>query len=186
VVRVKILAGTPTRERELAELLAEDVDIEVSETADDLIAADVLVVADGQLPSASTALNVVYVGDGEPGDMNGPGRAWLPRNISASQLIATVLAAAQDLTVLTREQILRGHFRVPRESALELLDPLTNRELQVLRMVADGLLNKEIAGKLGISDHTAKFHVAQILAKLGAASRTEAVTIAIRRGLVPI
>jgi DNA-binding NarL/FixJ family response regulator len=52
--------------------------------------------------------------------------------------------------------------------------------------MADGLGNKEIAGHLGISDHTAKFHVAQVLAKLGAATRTEAVTIAIRRGLVPI
>ncbi len=52
--------------------------------------------------------------------------------------------------------------------------------------IADGRGNKEIAGELGISDHTAKFHVSQILAKLGAGSRTEAVMIGIRRGLVPI
>jgi DNA-binding NarL/FixJ family response regulator len=53
-------------------------------------------------------------------------------------------------------------------------------------MMADGLANKEIATQLAISDHTAKFHVAQILAKLGASTRAEAVSIGIRRGLVPI
>jgi DNA-binding CsgD family transcriptional regulator len=58
--------------------------------------------------------------------------------------------------------------------------------LEVLRMLADGLGNKEIADRLGISDHTAKFHVAQILAKFGAGSRAEAVAIGMRRGLVPV
>ncbi len=53
-------------------------------------------------------------------------------------------------------------------------------------MLADGLGNKQIAGQLGISDHTVKFHVSQILAKLGAATRTEAVAIGMRRGLVPV
>ncbi len=66
------------------------------------------------------------------------------------------------------------------------VEALTARELQVLRMLADGLANKEIAAQLGISDHTAKFHVAQILAKLGAGSRAEAVAAGIRSGLVPI
>ena len=61
---------------------------------------------------------------------------------------------------------------------------LTPRELEVLRMMADGAANKIIAWKLGVSEHTAKFHVASILAKLGAASRTEAVTIGIRKGMV--
>jgi DNA-binding CsgD family transcriptional regulator len=56
----------------------------------------------------------------------------------------------------------------------------------VLRLVAEGDANKEIAWKLGISEHTAKFHVASILGKLNAGSRTEAVTIGIRRGLVLI
>jgi DNA-binding NarL/FixJ family response regulator len=54
----------------------------------------------------------------------------------------------------------------------------------VLRLLAEGLGNKEIAARLGISDHTAKFHISSILAKLGASSRTEAVTIGIRMGLV--
>jgi DNA-binding CsgD family transcriptional regulator len=63
---------------------------------------------------------------------------------------------------------------------------LTAREREVLRMIADGAANKVIAWKLGVSEHTVKFHVASILAKLGAATRTEAVSIGMRRGLVPL
>ena len=63
---------------------------------------------------------------------------------------------------------------------------LTRRELSVLRLVAHGLSNKEIASELGISTHTVKYHLASLLAKLGVHSRTEAVTIGLRRGLVPL
>ncbi len=63
-------------------------------------------------------------------------------------------------------------------------EPLTPRELQVLQLVAQGLPNKGIAQRLGITENTAKFHVASLSAKLGAASRTEAVTLAARRGLI--
>src|SRR5216683_2649955 len=66
----------------------------------------------------------------------------------------------------------------------ELLEPLTRREREVLQMLAAGLANKEIAARLAISDHTVKFHVASILGKLGASTRTEAVSAGIRRGLV--
>ena len=55
-----------------------------------------------------------------------------------------------------------------------------------LRMLAEGLVNKEIAASLGISEHTVKFHISSILDKLGASTRTEAVTLGIRRGLIPI
>jgi len=58
------------------------------------------------------------------------------------------------------------------------------REIEVLRLMAEGYGNKEIASRLGISDHTVKFHISSILAKLGASSRTEAVTQGIRMGLV--
>jgi DNA-binding NarL/FixJ family response regulator len=61
---------------------------------------------------------------------------------------------------------------------------LTPREQEVLRMLARGLANKEIAARLNISEHTVKFHVAAILGKLGAASRTEAVALGIRHGLI--
>jgi NarL family two-component system response regulator YdfI len=66
----------------------------------------------------------------------------------------------------------------------ELTEPLSDRELEVLERLADGLSNKLIAHRLNISEHTVKTHVASIFAKLGAASRTEAVSQAIRRGLV--
>jgi DNA-binding NarL/FixJ family response regulator len=65
-----------------------------------------------------------------------------------------------------------------------LPEPLTRRELDVLELMADGLPNKAIAGRLGISDQTVKFHVAAIIGKLAAANRTEAVRIALRRGLL--
>jgi DNA-binding NarL/FixJ family response regulator len=66
----------------------------------------------------------------------------------------------------------------------ELTEPLTPRESEVLQMLASGLANKEIAARLAISEHTVKFHVASILGKLGAGSRTEAVSLGIRRGLI--
>ena len=63
-------------------------------------------------------------------------------------------------------------------------EPLTAREVQVLELLAEGLANKAIAERLGISDQTVKFHVAAILGKLGVANRTEAVRVAVRRGLI--
>jgi DNA-binding CsgD family transcriptional regulator len=64
--------------------------------------------------------------------------------------------------------------------------PLTARELEVLRLMAEGLGNKEIGAVLGISTHTAKYHVASVLAKLDVQSRTEAVTKGLREGLLPL
>ncbi len=65
-------------------------------------------------------------------------------------------------------------------------DQLTLREGEVLQLVAEGLPNKTIARRLGISEHTVKFHVAALMAKLGAGSRTEAVHLGARRGLVSL
>jgi DNA-binding NarL/FixJ family response regulator len=65
-------------------------------------------------------------------------------------------------------------------------EPLTAREIQVLELLADGLPNKRIAQRLGISDQTVKFHVASITGKLGAANRTDAVRRALRRGLISL
>jgi len=63
---------------------------------------------------------------------------------------------------------------------------LTPRELDVLRLVAHGLGNKEIAAELALSTHTVKYHLASVLAKLGVRSRTEAVSRGIRTGLLPL
>ena len=68
----------------------------------------------------------------------------------------------------------------------DLLEDLTAREFEVLRLVSMGLGNKEIAARLAISEHTAKFHISSILSKLHATSRTEAVSLGIRKGLIPI
>jgi DNA-binding NarL/FixJ family response regulator len=65
-------------------------------------------------------------------------------------------------------------------------EQLTAREAEVLRLLAEGLGNKDIAEKLGISEHTIKFHIRSILGKLGAASRTEAVTRGLRSGLIEL
>jgi DNA-binding NarL/FixJ family response regulator len=68
----------------------------------------------------------------------------------------------------------------------DMTEDLTVRESEVLRLVSMGLGNKEIAVRLAISEHTAKFHISSILSKLHAASRTEAVSLGIRKGLIPI
>ena len=68
----------------------------------------------------------------------------------------------------------------------DIVENLTARESEVLRLVGLGLGNKEIAARLAISEHTAKFHISSILGKLHAASRTEAVSLGIRKGLIPI
>ena len=65
-------------------------------------------------------------------------------------------------------------------------EPLTPRELEVLEFLSQGLANKGIADRLGISDQTVKFHLASIIGKLGAANRTDAVRLAVRRGLVAL
>ena len=65
-------------------------------------------------------------------------------------------------------------------------EPLTPREIQVLELLAEGLPNKAIATRLGISDQTVKFHVSSISGKLGAANRTDAVRRAVRRGLITL
>ena len=117
-------------------------------------------------------------------------RAVLPNDVSPEQLVAALQAAASGLLVLhpaqAAAQVTSNGFSSPsRSRALdELAEPLTPRESEVLQMLASGLGNKEVASKLAISEHTVKFHVASILGKLGAATRTEAVSLGIRRGLV--
>jgi DNA-binding NarL/FixJ family response regulator len=67
-----------------------------------------------------------------------------------------------------------------------VVEPMTSRELEVLAALADGLSNKAIAARLGISDETVKFHLSAIFGKLGASNRTDAVRQALRRGIVEL
>jgi two-component system, NarL family, response regulator YdfI len=114
-------------------------------------------------------------------------RAILPADVPPYQLVAALQAAAAGLVVLHPADVnaaLPAAATATSQSLAELAEPLTRREREVLQMLAAGLGNKEIAARLNISDHTAKFHVASILGKLGAATRTEAVSLGIRRGLI--
>lgn len=113
-------------------------------------------------------------------------RAVLPRDVAPEQLRAALEAAAAGLVVIHPSELDTVFSATvgPPAPLDELLEPLTRREREVLQMLAAGLANKEIAARLAISDHTVKFHVASILGKLGASTRTEAVSAGIRRGLV--
>jgi NarL family two-component system response regulator YdfI len=113
-------------------------------------------------------------------------RAILPSGVSADQLATALQAAIAGLVVMHPAEISAAlpAASVARSSFEELTEPLTPRVREVLQMLASGLVNKEIAAKLSISEHTVKFHVASILGKLGASTRTEAVSLGIRRGLV--
>ena len=104
-------------------------------------------------------------------------RGVLPVDATPEQIGIALKALATDLVVVAPEAIHRTQT-APAGSAL------TARETEVLRMIAAGLANKEIAYRLGISEHTVKFHVSALLGKLGAASRAEAIAIGVRRGIV--
>jgi DNA-binding NarL/FixJ family response regulator len=117
--------------------------------------------------------------------------AVLAENAGADALRSAIRAAAHGLTVFTGD--VRDQLFPP--SGMDGLDPaedefspveLTEREMQVLALLAEGASNKSVARALGITPHTAKFHVASIVAKLGATGRTEAVAKAMRMGLLMI
>ncbi len=140
------------------------------------LAAEIPVVVLTDPNSPATATQALHAGI----------RALLPNEIPTDQLVAALQAAAAGLVVLHPAEVAAAFpVAAPASQPLaELPEPLTRREREVLQMLAAGLANKEIAARLNISDHTAKFHVAAILGKLGAATRTEAVALGIRRGLV--
>jgi DNA-binding NarL/FixJ family response regulator len=111
-------------------------------------------------------------------------RGVLSADADREQLALAIEAAAGGLFVLHPNEVRAERSSSARAVTLELAESLTARERQVLQMLAAGLGNKEIAARLKISEHTAKFHVASILGKLSASSRTEAVAIGLRRGLI--
>jgi DNA-binding NarL/FixJ family response regulator len=114
-------------------------------------------------------------------------RAVLPRHVTPEAIVAAIGAAAAGLVVLhpgtfdSLLPVLPAGQRSPSNSPHQALTP---REIEVLGMLAEGLGNKTIAWRLGISEHTVKFHIASLFTKLNASSRTEAVTLGIRQGLI--
>lgn len=116
-------------------------------------------------------------------------RAILSRESEPDDVLSAIYASFDGLVLLstpTAESLAAVYGDQPLEVEAELSEEITSRETDVLRMLAQGLVNKDIAARLGISEHTVKFHISSILDKLGASTRTEAVTLGIRRGLIPI
>jgi len=137
----------------------------------------------GETASRALPVLAVLADEGQAAEALGAGaRGVVLRDIGGPRLAAAVRAVATGLIVLdavAAESVLR-----PRPAAPATVEHLTPREQEVLQLLAQGLSNKLIAARLGISDHTVKFHVNAILGKLGAQSRTEAIAQAARLGLV--
>lgn len=112
-------------------------------------------------------------------------RAVLGQDAGAEQISAAIGAATAGLITL-HPDALRARAASPRAANVEADHALTSRQREILEMMAAGLSNRVIAARLGISVYTVKFHVAAILDKLGAGTRTEAVTLGVRNGLISL
>ncbi len=209
MVAIAIFSADPAMRRNLEQLLREDSTFSIvgavadpaaiSQLIDqnhvDVALADVPLherLADWRVRHNQTAFVIFVDGADEEDSLNAlyaGARAILPRTAKPDEIVTAIKAVTKGLAVLPSEllpTLLSGASLVG-----ELLDDhdtdrarLTPRELEVLAAMADGVSNKAIARRLGISFHTAKFHVAAILAKLNADSRTEAVARAAQLGLV--
>ncbi len=101
--------------------------------------------------------------------------------IAEAPTLAAARVAARDV-----DAYLLAAAAQPLDEDVALVEELTSREAQVLALVADGLSNKAVAAKLGVSDETVKFHLSSVFGKLQASNRTDAVRQALRRGLIPL
>ena len=206
MIRVALVAGSPAVRAGLGALLASQPDFVVLETAAlprevadvvEAIQADVVLLAleaGDPLPlplvlapdAAARAPAVVLLGDEAEGwaarALRAGARGALPRTATADQIAAAVSAAAAGLVVTTgtaAARVLR-----PAGPGDPVALPLTPREIEVLGMLTEGIGNKAIAARLGISEHTVKTHVGAVFAKLGVSNRAEAVAAAVRRGIL--
>jgi DNA-binding NarL/FixJ family response regulator len=200
-VRVAVIAAYPTVRVGLRALLEPYSDVEVvGEAASPVFLADgpavdvVVVDLEEGTGDAATVMNLpaVVLGDSPeqfaeiPLAPGSPG-AYLLKGAGAAEIHAAVIAVAEGLVVLDPAVRLDQSSGSPASNVDDFAyERLTERESEVLALLALGLPNKAIALRLGISDHTVKFHVSTIFSKLGASSRTEAVMVAARRGLLPL
>ncbi|MBI2910807.1 MAG: response regulator transcription factor [Chloroflexi bacterium] len=206
MIGLQLLSPSPAVRAGLRALLAGDEELSFQEPAGTEEAGtgtevpDVLIVdGEGVAPQAIDGILEDFAGAGivllgVPARLAGDwldrlgGRAWalLRRDAEGQEIAAAVRTVASHLVALDprlAEQMLAPPKEVG-ESDTSAADELSPREREVLQLVAQGLSNRAIAGRLYISEHTVKFHVASILAKLGAESRTEAVHLGARQGLV--
>lgn len=201
MLRVIVVAEDAPAGNDLAAVLADDAEtvvvnqVEADDAAEaDLSGVDVAVWDLGDDHTRITGQLGVIVRLGIPALVLGPDeaaseaiaagvRGFLPRAGVAERLAVAARAAAADLVVLDPAFAIAVKSGRARD-AEQPVEELTPRELEVLQLMAEGFSNKEIAERLGITDHTVKFHVNTILSKLDAHSRTEAVTRAARLGLI--
>ena len=175
-------------------MLAADTGIAIDGVYADLAAVQapvdvvVLVPANGDTDWEGEAALVVVLEDPKPlayaDAIRNGARAVLNLDTTPDELSAAIHAAAAGLVAVPSAQVMAlfgSPVETPRQPAP---DTLTPRETEVLRLLSTGMANKEIAARLGISDHTVKAHIASLLGKLNAGSRTEAVSIGLRQGLI--
>ncbi|MEM1125708.1 MAG: response regulator transcription factor [Bacteroidota bacterium] len=162
-------------------LLLQEAGAEVASTDDTL--ADLDLVAGPAERVHEGALVLVADADQARTAWAAGARGLLPRDVDGPTLLAALVAVAQGAVVL--DASLAGEL-IPAAVAVDEAAALTGREQEVLALLAEGLPNKLIADQLGITERTARYHVAQILAKLGVQSRTEAVVQAARLGLIAL
>lgn len=194
-----VVAGYPSVRAGLSAMLAQQPDFHLtiaSGTSPDIIVADTGNITEDaidELIDRYPRARLVFLG-GDP-SVEGPGLdrgavGYLGPGADAESLAHAVRGVFHGLTVIEPALIVSSgihiHARAHAATALAPGEALTSREREVLELVAAGLPNKAIARQLHISEHTAKFHVGSLLAKLGAGSRTEAVTLATRRGILSI
>jgi DNA-binding NarL/FixJ family response regulator len=183
VIRVSIAARSSVVRAGLESLVRASPSLELAETD-----VDVLIVDAGGVEIEPSSLPTVALVDAlDSAVVNAALRAGvrgvISREASAEEIEVAVQAVHAGLVVVAPEAL--PPLLPDVQAATETLsEPLSDREIEVLALVVEGLSNKLIAHRLSISEHTVKTHVTSILAKLGVASRTEAVSHAIRRGLV--
>jgi DNA-binding NarL/FixJ family response regulator len=191
VIRVLLSVSSPALRAGLRALLSSDRTIKVvNDSLDDDIEADVIVtsasrVAFSDTHSDSTSSAATLLLSNEPVnilELRRSSRVWgvLPADASAEELNAAVHALSQGLIVGTSTLLFAA------ESEPISQGPLTERESEVLGLLAKGLANKQIAVALGISEHTVKFHVSSIYSKLNVTNRTEAVREGLRGGWIAL
>ncbi len=143
---------------------------------------DVFVIASTLSVPLPVDARVLWIGKWAPTDSDSHrADTWLGPEPSPAKIRAAVQALAAGLRVESAPAQNSIHH-----DEFVLLEPLTEREVEILNLVAEGLSNPQIAKRLKLSRNTVKFHVSSIIGKLGANSRTEAVTLGLRRGLVII
>ena len=203
--RVFVVAPSPMNRAGLRSMLAdvEGTDVRVvgeaaSPTGPDAVlsGADVVLVADEDLleetalavsDDGSQALVLLSEDDHQVSRLRAlPLRGWgvVPPDSPPEELGAAITAAAQGLIVLPKA-LTEGLLQVP-TPVEELSEPLTAREREVLELLSQGFSNRLIASELHISEHTVKFHISSLYAKLAVNNRAEAVSQAARRGLISL